>query len=114
MRCEWYGYPPADGLLDFACTEKRQQKLRREVGAVRPYDGPRLGIKAHLPEETHVAEGHKHLAGELGGQVDLSFDPIVESQEKDVVLHMPYVFDLQHGITPAARCARRQMPHIAR
>ena len=77
-RC--LGGGPADRLMIAV------ENIGIEVVAVRPYDGAKLGIDAHLAEVRGVLQRLGHRTPEIVGEIDLADESIRECQSQPKAL----------------------------
>lgn len=70
------------------------QDKRVEVGAVGPYDRPKLIIDANLREELGVAEGLEHVTSQISGEIDIARAAVAEAEPKSIVTENLYRRDL--------------------
>jgi hypothetical protein len=62
--------------------DQASQKLRSEIGTIRPGDGAKLGIDVGLFELFGIAKLLEDRACQLGGQIDFSMGSIVKMKEQ--------------------------------
>ena len=62
--------------------DQASQKLRREVGTIRPADGAKLGIDVGLLELFGIQKLFKDGACQLSSQVDFAMGSIVELKDE--------------------------------